>query len=61
MKVEYGKERIYLIPENEEDERMLRIVVPYAGEVFCWFTFDAGKEGNESALVITHKIKEFSR
>ena len=54
MKVEYGKGRIYLIPENEKDERQLETTVPYIRDSLLFYTYDAGKEGNEFALVITH-------
>ena len=53
MKVEYSESRIYLIPENEEDEEQLSKVVPDVTESFLFYTYDAGKKGNEFALVIT--------
>jgi len=54
MKIEYGKERIYLIPENEKDKEQLEAAVPEASKAFCFYTMDAGAEGNETGLVITH-------
>jgi uncharacterized membrane protein len=54
MKVEYEKDRIYLLPENEKDKQQLKQAVPLASNTFCFYTFDAGKEGNKQALVITH-------
>ena len=54
MRVEYEKGRIYLIPENMTDEHQLETTIPNVRNSLLFYTYDAGKEGNEFALVITH-------
>ena len=54
MRVECEGKRIYLIPENNEDENCLINAVPNASQTFCFYTYDGGKSGKELALVITH-------
>ena len=56
MRIEFTDTRIYLIIENREDGDRIRKIIPNASEVFAFFTYDAGKNGNEVALVITRHI-----
>ena len=58
MKLQYKKNRIYIIPENEDDVDILKSVVPKASEVLCFYTTDAGTEGNERGLVVTTKASQ---
>lgn len=58
MKVDFGNERITLIPENEEDWKQLHAAVPVASRVLCWYTMDAGPTGSEHGFVISHKVIE---
>jgi len=55
VKVEYGRERIYLIPENDEDRAQLERTLPDVSEAMLFYTYDAGESGCEEGLVITHR------
>lgn len=55
MKIEYGRERIYLIPENDADRAQLERTLPNTSEVLAFYTYDAGESGCEEGLVITHR------
>lgn len=60
MKIEVNEqaERIYIIPEDDADRKALSKCVPAASEVFAWYTFDSGKEGEPALVITTHKDDE---
>lgn len=55
MKIHFGKTRITLIPENKEDGVQLEKTLPTASDVLAFYTYDAGDNGAQYGLVITHK------
>ena len=52
MKVQTGKDRIYLIMENEKDDQLISTIFGDR-QVSVWFTMDAGESGCENAIVFT--------
>lgn len=51
--LDYKSKRIYLIPESDKEASIFPSDLTF--RLSCFYTYDAGENGNEFALVITER------